>query len=95
LLPGIAELGIDILDVDHMVAMAEVRKVLGSRVALAGNLDPVSDVLSGKPAAIRRQLQQIYDETGNPLMVNAGCEIPPGTPPANLQALCEPLPFIP
>jgi uroporphyrinogen decarboxylase len=36
-----------------------------------------------------------YAEVGNPYMVNAGCEIPPGTPPANLKALCEPVPHRP
>jgi len=28
-------------------------------------------------------------------MVMAGCEIPSGTPSANLAALCEPLPYAP
>lgn len=42
LLPGIADLGIDIIDVDHMVNLSEVRKTLGNHVAIAGNMDPVS-----------------------------------------------------
>jgi MtaA/CmuA family methyltransferase len=95
LLPGMADLGIDIADVDHMVEMTRVRRVLGSRVALTGNIDPVSGVLFGEPAAIRRQVLRTYAEVGNPYMVNAGCEIPPGTPPANLRALCEPVPHRP
>jgi len=29
---------------------------------------------------------------GNPYFVNAGCEIPAGTPVENLKALCKPIP---
>lgn len=91
LLPGIAELGVDILDVDHMVALAAVRKAVGPRVALAGNLDPVSLIRHGTPADIRAALHCAYSEAGSPYMVSAGCEIPSQTPPANLLSLCEPL----
>ena len=95
LLPGIAYLGVDILDVDHMVDMSAVRAAVGDRVVLSGNLDPVAAVLSGTPAAIREAILGIYAQVGNPYMVNAGCEIPSGTPPENLRALCQPVPFQP
>jgi uroporphyrinogen-III decarboxylase len=93
LLDGIATLGIDVLDVDHMVDLELARRKVGSRVALAGNMDPVTDILRGTPQAIRARLQRDYERVGNPFLVNAGCEIPPGTPPENLRALCEPLPY--
>ncbi|MDA0989982.1 MAG: hypothetical protein O3A51_04445 [Verrucomicrobia bacterium] len=38
---------------------------------------------------------QAYEESGNPYMVNAGCEIPSGTPAENLRALCEPVGYAP
>ena len=94
LLPGINELPIDILDVDHMVDMSTVRSTIGNKVVLAGNIDPVSGVLKGTPDSIRRTLLEIYQQAGNPYMVNAGCEIPSGTPEANLKALCEPIPLL-
>jgi len=90
LLPGIAELGIDLLDVDHMVEMAAVRQALGASVVLTGNINPV-EVLRGTPEAIRTAVLDTYQTVGNPYMVNAGCEIPSGTPAANLRALCEPI----
>jgi len=93
LLPGLADLGVDILDVDHIVDMVAVRKAMGDRVALAGNLDPADTVLKGNPETIRAALRRIYDRVGNPLMVAAGCEIPSGTPAPNLQALCQPIPY--
>ncbi|MBL4700098.1 MAG: uroporphyrinogen decarboxylase family protein [Phycisphaeraceae bacterium] len=93
LLPGIADLGVDILDVDHMVDMATVRRQVGSQVVLAGNIDPVSGVLRGTPKTIRDSIRETYQTVGNPYLVNAGCEIPAKTPIENFKALCEPLPY--
>lgn len=95
LLPGIATLGIDVLDVDHMVDLRDVRKAVGSHTVIAGNLDPVAAVMRSTPEAIRRSVLDCYAQAGNPFMVNAGCEIPSGTAPANLLALCEPIPYRP
>jgi MtaA/CmuA family methyltransferase len=95
LLPGIAELGIDVLDVDHLVDLATVRKAVGDKVALAGNMDPVSVIRNGTPESIRKAVLAAYAEAGNPYIVNAGCEIPPGTPTENLMALCSPIPYAP
>jgi MtaA/CmuA family methyltransferase len=91
LLPGISELGINILDVDHMVDMKKVRDTLGAGVALAGNIDPAAAVHGGTPDSIREALHRTYETVGNPWLVNAGCEIPAGTPNENLRALCEPI----
>jgi MtaA/CmuA family methyltransferase len=95
LLPGLASLGLDIIDVDHMVRLSHVREALGRNIAIGGNLDPVADILRGTPALIRAKLERCYREAGNPFMVNAGCEIPSATPTQNLQALCAPLAYVP
>lgn len=91
LLSGLASLNLDVLDVDHMVFLPMVRDVIGTRTAICGNLDPVADVLRGSPEIIREKSKLCYESVGNPFMVNAGCEIPSGTPLENLMALCEPL----
>lgn len=91
LLPGIAELGIDIIDCDWQVDMELARRLLGQKVTLTGNLDPVEAVMRSEPKKIREDLRVIYEKVGNPYFVNAGCEIPLGTPPENLRALCEPI----
>ncbi|MFA7344254.1 MAG: uroporphyrinogen decarboxylase family protein [Terrimicrobiaceae bacterium] len=93
LLPGIATLGIDVLDVDHMVDLRAVRNAVGPKTAIAGNLDPVSAVFRSTPDKIRARVLACYERSGNPFMVNAGCEIPSATPPENLRALCGPVPF--
>lgn len=93
LLHDISGLGVDILDVDHMVDMENVRNIVGKHVVLCGNIDPVEGVLEGNPASIRHYMNHIYETVGNPFMISAGCEIPPGTPDDNLKALCRPIPF--
>jgi MtaA/CmuA family methyltransferase len=95
LLPGIADLGVDIVDVDHMVDLAAVRAAVGPRVTITGNVDPVAVVRFGTPAAVRAAVERSYEQAGNPYMVNAGCEIPAGTPAENLLALCEPVAYRP
>ncbi|MHC4634711.1 MAG: uroporphyrinogen decarboxylase family protein [Planctomycetota bacterium] len=93
LLPLMALLNIDILDCDWMVDMAKARKLLASNVTLAGNLDPVQEIMNSTPEKIKRKSRAIYEEVGNPYLVNAGCEIPVGTPVENLRAFCEPIPM--
>jgi len=94
LLPGIAGLGVDILDIDHMVDPVRARRAAG-QVVLCGNINPVEGVLRGTPASIRAHVRATYRAAGNPFMVGAGCEIPSGTPVENLKALCEPVPYDP
>ncbi len=95
LLPGLADVDIDIIDVDHMVDISAVRARLGADIVITGNIDPVEGVYRGTPASIRDTMMRIYEDVGNPYMVNAGCEIPSGTPVENLQALCDPIPCRP
>lgn len=81
------------IDVDHMVSLVKVREILGPKVAIGGNLDPVEDILRGTPVSIRAKLERCYRDVGNPFLANAGCEIPSRTPPENLGALCDPLSY--
>lgn len=92
ILPGVAALGVDVLDVDHMVDMTVARRAVGAKVALAGNIDPVEGVLRGTPASIHKQIVGTFAAVGAPFMVNAGCEIPAGTPHRNLLSLCRKIP---
>jgi MtaA/CmuA family methyltransferase len=94
LLPGIGSLGVNILDVDHMVDIVKVRNIVGSKVVISGNINPVEGILRGTPGSIREYVNKSYKAAGNPFMVNAGCEIPSGTPVENLKAFCEPVPYV-
>jgi MtaA/CmuA family methyltransferase len=93
ILPGIARLGINVIDIDHAVDLRTARKALGTGVAISGNLNPVSDVMRSTPDRIRARVLECYRQAGNPFIVNAGCEIPAATPHENLKALCEPVAY--
>lgn len=95
LLPWIAETGADIIDLDWKVSLAAASLAFDPRTVLTGNLDPVAAIKNGTPATIRALVNRAYAEAGNPYMVGAGCEIPAGTPPENLTALCTPIPYDP
>jgi MtaA/CmuA family methyltransferase len=95
LLDGIATLNVDILDVDHMMDISLVRQKVGPKVVLGGNIDPSEGVSRGNPESIRKTMREAYKQAGNPFMVNAGCEIPSGTPIENLKAMCEPIEYRP
>jgi MtaA/CmuA family methyltransferase len=93
LLPWIARLGCDIIDLDWQVDLAQARETLGPAQCIVTNLDPVREVMEGTPESIRLSVRRLYEIAGNRLMVGAGCEIPPGTPDGCLEALCEPIPW--
>ena len=93
LLEGFAELGCDIVDLDWQVDLGRARELLGPAQTLLTNLDPVRAVQNGTPDSIRSQVRELYAAVGNPLMVGAGCEIPPGTPNEHLEALCAPVSY--
>ena len=94
LLPYFAKLGADIIDLDWQVDMKKARDIIGSDTVLVGNLDPVSAIMKSTPDQIIKGIQQIYDDVGDPYMVGAGCEIPPGTRHENLKALCKTIPYL-
>lgn len=62
LLPGLATLDLDVIDVDHMVSLVTARKVLGPRPVLGANLDPVTDILQGTAEGIREKLKIARDQ---------------------------------
>ncbi len=90
-LPQIAELGVDLVDVDSMVDMGRARDLLGTATTLVGNLDPVRAVLDSSPPEIEHALRAVYARVGNRYATGAGCEVPLGTPAQNLRALCTPI----
>jgi MtaA/CmuA family methyltransferase len=89
LLKDLAASGADILDLDWMVSLKEARRTLGPSAVLCGNFDPVAVMLQGGPADVRKAVRDNLNEGGRAFISAAGCEIPDGTPAANLRAQAE------
>ena len=58
-----------------------------AKQVLLGNIDPVRGLKHGTPESVTRAIAQCHREAGPRYIVGAGCEIPLGTPPENVQAL--------
>jgi MtaA/CmuA family methyltransferase len=89
LLPDMAKSGADIIDLDWMVDLAQAAQIFGDGPAMCGNFDPVRVMLQGTPDQVREAVDQCLRQGGSRLISGAGCEIPDGTPHANLQAQAQ------
>ncbi|NLF69776.1 MAG: uroporphyrinogen decarboxylase [Candidatus Anammoximicrobium sp.] len=87
ILPGIGQLGCEMVDLDYFVSVADARRAMGPDQVLLGNLDPVRTLRDGTPESITAAVAQCHREAGPHYIVGAGCEIPRGTPPENVLAL--------
>jgi len=88
LFPLLTEVQADIVDLDSMALIADARAEMGPQQLLSGNIDPVRVLKDGTPARVTEALEQCFADAGGRYYATcAGCEIPRGTPPANLQAM--------
>jgi MtaA/CmuA family methyltransferase len=87
LLPRIARLDCEIVDIDSPVPIAEARAKLGPNPILLGNIDPVRILRNGTPELVTTAIGQCHREAGDRYAVAAGCEVPPDTPVENVHAL--------
>jgi len=89
ILGGMGRLGCDLIDLDFPVPVREAREKMGPRQVLAGNIDPVRVLRDGTPEGISEAIGACHREAGARYIVAAGCEVPRGTPHANVRALVE------
>jgi MtaA/CmuA family methyltransferase len=88
ILPMLAEVKADIVDLDSMVSVAAARAALGPGRCLSGNINPVAVLRNGDPALVMTRLEACFREAGGRCYaVAAGCEVPRDTPESNLQAM--------
>ncbi len=88
LLSAVARSGANVLSVDWRVDLAEIRKMLGPKIALQGNIDPA--VLLGPPSKIREVTQDTVNSlAGRGHILNLGHGILPNTPVENAQLFIE------
>jgi uroporphyrinogen-III decarboxylase len=83
-----AQTGCDILDLDWMVPLDEARAALGPGITIAGNFDPAAVLLQGTPQEVAEAARRNIQMGGPRFILQPGCEVPPGTPEANIRAFC-------
>jgi len=86
ILDQMVETGADIIDIDWMVDIERAAEIFEGRAALCGNFDPVRIMLHGTVQEVEESVRQCIERGGARHFSAAGCEIPDGTPYANLRA---------
>lgn len=88
-LEKMAETGCNALGLDWTTSLADARQRVGARVALQGNLDPVT--LLGQPHCIQAEAERVLRDygTGPGHVFNLGHGILPQTPPENAAAMID------
>jgi MtaA/CmuA family methyltransferase len=87
LLQSLRDLDVDILDLDWQVDMEAARGVLGEKIILSGNINPV-DIQFMTESEIRALARDLVQrEEGRRFILSGGCEITVDTPTGNLRAL--------
>jgi MtaA/CmuA family methyltransferase len=84
---GMGQLAADIVDLDFLTPIEEARAVMGPHQILLGNLDPVRALRDGTPESVAASVAECHRHAGERFIVGAGCEIPRGTPEANVHAM--------
>jgi MtaA/CmuA family methyltransferase len=79
----------DMVDLDSLAPLDAARREMGPEQVLCGNVDPVRVMLEGTPDAITVAFAECHRLAGDRYIVGAGCEIPRGTPPENVRAMCD------
>ena len=85
------ESGADIIDLDWMVDMHAAGAEFGKQVSFCGNFDPVAVMLQGTPEDVYNATIDCMHAEALRSFSGAGCEIPDGTPHANLRAQVQAL----
>jgi uroporphyrinogen-III decarboxylase len=85
--------GIECLDPPPLgdVDLAEAVKLVGGKIFIKGNVDPVNTLLRGDVDQVRRDVRQVL-ETARDLdgfILSSACSVAPRTPPGNLKAMVE------
>jgi MtaA/CmuA family methyltransferase len=83
------QVGADLVDLDSPSPMDEARAAMGPDQPLLGNIDPVRVLRAGTPESVTEAIAACHAGAGPRYIVGAGCEIPRGTPEANVHALVE------
>jgi uroporphyrinogen decarboxylase len=78
-------------ELDYKTDAARAKGTVGANHVLFGNIDPSAVIANGTPGIIREACRQLIAlwKPGGRFILNAGCAIPPGTPPENIRALVQ------
>jgi MtaA/CmuA family methyltransferase len=86
---GMGQTGAEIIDLDYPTPLGHARRAMRESQVLLGNIDPVRVLRDGTPASVQAALSECYEQAGAAYICGAGCEVPRGTPFANVEAMAQ------
>lgn len=91
ILPKMAITGADIIEIDHKVDLVKAREIVGDKVCILGNLEPVGVIMQGSVDKVKAESQKAIDAAGKngAFLLGSGCEVAVQTPPENIIAMRE------
>ena len=89
LLPSYKDFGLDILDLDWQVDINHARSVLGEKVILCGNINPVTIQDKSRDEVFQMSRDLVEKHKNERYILSAGCEITALTATENLKAMSE------
>jgi uroporphyrinogen decarboxylase len=87
-LDAILESGVEVFHFGSPMDIIEALRRVNGRFLLGGNLDPTAVFHNGTPESVRRQTRALLEAASAfpGYFISSGCDIPPGTPLANIEA---------
>lgn len=93
LLEDMVSTGADVLEVDHQVSIGKAWEKVDDRVALWGNIDPVTILLQGSrsevKSSVRELIVEVQEAKCRKFVLSSGCTLAPTTPSENLHAFMQ------
>jgi uroporphyrinogen decarboxylase len=83
--------GADALELDYLTDIHLIHRLCHDSRVLIGNLDPSGVLKFGSEELVEQKVLELLKVYGSSprLIINAGCAIPPDTPPANIRKMVE------
>jgi uroporphyrinogen decarboxylase len=91
LVPSMQSTGCHALHFGNAVDMLQILPQVDREILVFGNIDPVRVIKDSAPARVYSETRSLLDKTRHyaNFVISSGCDIPPDTPLANLDAFFE------
>ncbi len=90
--PILGDMNISTFSVDNCEDLEELKRVMGSKVCIIGNIDPVSVIRNGTVDDVYNSVKSCIEKAADSpkgYMIASGCDIPSGAPMENIKAVVD------
>jgi uroporphyrinogen decarboxylase len=91
MLEDFVKTGAAVMSIDYKVDMRKAKAAFDGKMAVMGNIDPVSVMLQGSALDVERTAEKCFEDAGEGggYVFGAGCAEPNGTPIENVKAMVK------